>query len=237
MNVLILVYGLPIAALLLSAYVLHRLREDFLLHYSRNTLFELRSRLFELARERGVPFNAKPYVILRSMLNGMIRFTHDLSVLRVAFSWLFADKRQERIGASFRKQFADEVAQLGPEVAREFKKIEDEAHECMTVFLMNRSVVLYTILLFIESFFALKRAVARVAKALSTPRVKRGVRITRPAQDRNAAVERFPFLVMRPTRSMARSRAGRRIDNVITEEAMGEVLLDTESAYRRAAAA
>ncbi|MGA8029012.1 MAG: hypothetical protein WB992_17875 [Bryobacteraceae bacterium] len=50
----------------------------------RQRLFEVRDELFDFARQGGIAFTDPAYVALRSHINGMIRFSHRISVTRLA---------------------------------------------------------------------------------------------------------------------------------------------------------
>jgi hypothetical protein len=55
----------------------------------RQTLFEVRDELFDFARDGGIDFSDPAYIALRSHINSMIRFSHLISVTRLATFLLF----------------------------------------------------------------------------------------------------------------------------------------------------
>jgi hypothetical protein len=72
--------GLAAVALWLSWHCLWRkaCQERF-----RQNLFDLRDELFDYARSGKIPFDDRAYVLLRCNINGMIRFSHLISVTRI----------------------------------------------------------------------------------------------------------------------------------------------------------
>ncbi len=57
----------------------HRLRVDLF----RQALFGIRDELMHDAPAYGIPFDSQGYLVTRTMLNGMIRFAHELSLTRI----------------------------------------------------------------------------------------------------------------------------------------------------------
>lgn len=51
----------------------------------RQKLFELRDELFDLARDGKIAFDAEPYILIRTFLNGTIRFADRVSIYRILF--------------------------------------------------------------------------------------------------------------------------------------------------------
>jgi len=75
---------------------------------TRQRLFKIRDDLFKKAEEGIVPFDSKAYGIARTTLNGMIRFAHDLSFLRILII-LFTYKKIDQ--GEHAKRYQDEYAQ------------------------------------------------------------------------------------------------------------------------------
>ena len=70
---------ISIAALMFLVFVLYNsYREDVL----RQELFEIRDRLFDDARAGRISFDSKAYRAARTVLNGLLRFAHRVSLAR-----------------------------------------------------------------------------------------------------------------------------------------------------------
>lgn len=52
----------------------------------RQRLFELRRELFEFAGTESLPYNDPAYVEVRTMMNGMLRFGHEVTFVRMIWS-------------------------------------------------------------------------------------------------------------------------------------------------------
>lgn len=61
---------------------------------TRQELFTIRDELFMKAASGLIPFNSPAYCITRSTLNGMIRFTHELGIMKTVMIY-FINKRYE----------------------------------------------------------------------------------------------------------------------------------------------
>ncbi len=75
-----------LAGLVVLYFWLYR---DYRIDLFRQRLFALRDELFDLARSGAISFDDRAYGLLRSTLNGFIRFGHRLTFFPVA--WLAAD--------------------------------------------------------------------------------------------------------------------------------------------------
>jgi len=82
---------------------------------TRQRLFKIRDDLFKKAEEGIVPFDSKAYGIARTTLNGMIRFAHDLSFLRILII-LFTYKKIDQ--GEHAKRYQDEYAQALKELTK-----------------------------------------------------------------------------------------------------------------------
>ncbi len=56
---------------------------DYLVDRTRQDLFRIRDNLFDRARAGEIGFDAEAYKVTRATLNGMIHYTHELSVIRL----------------------------------------------------------------------------------------------------------------------------------------------------------
>jgi len=54
----------------------------------RQQMFTLRDELFDFASQGGIKFDDPAYILLRHLMNGFIRYAHNLTPFRVLFSFL-----------------------------------------------------------------------------------------------------------------------------------------------------
>jgi len=54
----------------------------------RQKMFAVRDELFDYAADGNISFDDPAYVLLRSQMNGMIRYGHQLTLFRISATWL-----------------------------------------------------------------------------------------------------------------------------------------------------
>ncbi len=87
---------LTLAAYAILLLVVARRWSELRVDLLRRRLFVLRDELFDYALAGNVAFNAPSYRFLRSRINGLLRFAHKTSLLRVLAIKLFGDKALAR---------------------------------------------------------------------------------------------------------------------------------------------
>jgi hypothetical protein len=85
----------------MTVYLWRPYRVDLL----REQLFLIRHELFEYMAARQVPFDSEPYVRLRLMLNGMIRYAHKITFSRALCSHIMLLISPEEYGAKVMRRF------------------------------------------------------------------------------------------------------------------------------------
>lgn len=75
----IVIIGMIFVVLWIMFFTIHR---NYHVALTRQRLFVIRARLFNAALEGKISFDDPAYNLVRQALNGMIRFTHNLSFLR-----------------------------------------------------------------------------------------------------------------------------------------------------------
>lgn len=86
------------AALLVGIWQLFVVEyHKYLIDETRQRLFALRDELFQQAEQGKVSFDSNAYRMLRSTLNGMIRFTHDLSFWRFVAATALHDSKNSHL--------------------------------------------------------------------------------------------------------------------------------------------
>lgn len=170
MTPLIVLSILAVAAIVAAAWVLFVEYPQTAVDATRNELFSLRDELFEVARSGVVAFDNPGYCASRDMLNGMIRYAHDVSALHLIASKLFANSSVRALRRAADKVWQQEFATL-PKSAREpVGDIMNRASVAMVRLVVFRSVGLscafavYALCHAVATlFFVIKQAFAEVS--------------------------------------------------------------------------
>lgn len=118
---------------------------DFMVDKTRVILFEIRDELFDRALEGDIGFDDKAYITTRNILNGLIRFTHNFSLLR----FFILDQVKKNCDISTREEFAAEYKKALDNLSEEQRKICKitliRAHLAITLHIFNTSPILSVI--------------------------------------------------------------------------------------------
>jgi len=109
----------------------------------RQRLFAIRDRLFDEALDGNIDFNASAYGMTRTILNGVIRFSHDLSFFRFALV-IFAESR---IGKNDQDTFNSEYDKA-------LKGVSDEQKELLAKIQVEMATVVLTHMVHCSFIFA-----------------------------------------------------------------------------------
>src|SRR5258708_8293980 len=101
-----------IAAVILS-FVLFRLVPMFRVDGFRQEMFELRDEFFDYAAAGNIAFNHPGYVLLRKLMNGLIRYGHQLTLFRVVMSGVHRKIDGGRPHLKWNDQWNAAVARIG----------------------------------------------------------------------------------------------------------------------------
>lgn len=106
------------------------LYRDYRLDLFRDQLFALRDELFDLAASGKIDFDSKAYGMLRTTLNGFIRFSHRFGVTTVA--WAASNLTEKRLNeagvVSFHDSWEEAKAELAPDVREQLDAILVRMH-------------------------------------------------------------------------------------------------------------
>jgi hypothetical protein len=106
--------------------------------WARQIVFEKRDRLFDLAADGGLSFSSDEYRMLRSGLEGMIRFAHELTWPRL----LFHAKLRHRMGIADDHSLAEAAARIeDPGVRQQVNELVFEATIGLIVMMALKSIV------------------------------------------------------------------------------------------------
>lgn len=127
-NLLVSVIGFA-----LLFWLLARLRPALNLDILRQDLFDQRHNLLVYAHSRSIPFDHPAYCMLRSTINGHIRFAERLDFLRMYFLTYYLRRDREQFEQSASETYSEEltrkVADLSDEDAAQFRKMADAVTE------------------------------------------------------------------------------------------------------------
>ncbi len=126
-------------------FIEHR---GYLTDLTRQRLFKTRDKLFDQAAKGLVPIDSRAYKMTRTTLNGMIRFTHELSLLRffiIVFSYL--SKQDKAVIKKYEAEKADSLASLSKPAKKIIINTQVEMHLDIFSHLIRGSLILLTILM------------------------------------------------------------------------------------------
>lgn len=120
----------------------------------RQELFALRDSLFDYAAAGNIPFSHKSYGMLRSTINGFIRFSHVLSLTGVV-AILLLDKVHGPVpGELFRTKWQRLTADLSDEVRAGMNEYMNRLHILLVTHMLG-----HTTLFLLVSAYRSKRAI------------------------------------------------------------------------------
>ncbi len=106
----------------------------------RQQLFEVRDRLFDDAVRGDIPFDSRAYGMTRNMLNGMIRYAHEISLARtlgIIYIELTADEGVE--ADRFEKAFDSAIGELSFAGKHAVIRARHLMHRHMLDYVLNRT--------------------------------------------------------------------------------------------------
>ena len=132
---------------------------------TRQRLFAIRDLLFQQAEEGKVSFNSRAYQITRTTLNGMIRFTHDLSFLRLLISFIsykIVDEKDyvERYG----KELFDSINELPKPEQKIILGARLSMHFAVVAHVFRSSIIMVILESLIRLFLQSKRATYHIKR-------------------------------------------------------------------------
>lgn len=139
--------------------------KDWSVDLTRQQLFELRDQLFDRAIKEDVNFDDTAYGMVRTLLNGMIRFAHELSFMRVA--WILISQKVFGVEDSVDRYQAalEKILTSLPEAQRQiYKTALEQMHEIMFRHLLRTSFTLFYVFQFLSVFDGLRSLAKAAAK-------------------------------------------------------------------------
>ena len=118
---------------------------DYRIDKFREEIFALRDRLFVIAEEGQLSFDDEAYGLLRSTLNGFIRFAHRLSFLSLVL-FISQTTKDELMKYSFQEKFSNALAPLTPQARASLLRIHQEVHYSVAAHLFATSPFLLLVM-------------------------------------------------------------------------------------------
>lgn len=173
---------------------------------TRDKLFCLRSKLFDLARNEKVSFEHRGYTAARDLLNGMIRYAHDVSATHLLFATVFPNREARALRKAISRAIQHDLDSLPRSAKKDVEELLSEASICLAELVVCRSVLLSVVVMayaalrkvFVDARELMRRA-SRVQISVDLPyRAHRnGVHESLHEMMDNTAMRRVPRLVRR----------------------------------------
>ena len=126
---------------------------------TRNRLFSLRDELFELAQKGEIPFDSDAYKFARGMVNGMIRYAHDISGLQLLMALLTRTKSTVLLGEETQRKWVESQSKLTEKNREQVKAIVDRATDEMMRLVVARSLILSLVWTLIFIVFSIEQKI------------------------------------------------------------------------------
>lgn len=133
----------------------------------RQDMFDLRDELFELALRRNISFEHQSYSMLRTMMNGYIRFGHHLSLLSV-IAYLVISRAivLKYTNAVYALQWLESLKGLDEQSRRELNAIHERMNSAVAKHLLLGSPILFLVIILLAVPVAVSAALSRKAKSV-----------------------------------------------------------------------
>ena len=118
-------------SLLGLAYLYLWLYRDYRRDLLRTRLFEIRAELFDGARDGRIDFNHPAYGLLRSTLNGFLRYGHKVGAFRLVMTALFLDPKEMEELYHFQSKWQKAVKSLDSETQDWLEGLRERSHAAL----------------------------------------------------------------------------------------------------------
>lgn len=145
---------MSLGSILFLVFVLFWLYPDYRDDRLRQDMFILRDRLFDLALDGRIDFNHPAYGLLRSTMNGAIRYAHRLSLSQFILRLIFLNGN-DGSDRTFESRFFDLRESLEPSVRNEVTEIWRKMNLLMVEHVILKSPILLITLVVPTAFYIL----------------------------------------------------------------------------------
>lgn len=148
-------------------YLMFWCYRDYKVDRFRQNIFQLRDQLFDSAKNGDLSFDDDAYQMLRSTMNGAIRFAHRLNLAQVLLFILLVRNDRNTANVSFRKALKDNIACLSHDQQKLVLKYHLQMNRLVIEHLIYSSPVLLLTFIFPLAYFL--RAKKHIQKAFKQP--------------------------------------------------------------------
>lgn len=143
---LITLIGLVILSFIYKQY------KKAMLEFYRMDIFELRDELFDYAAEGNISFDNESYQLMRTLLNGYLRYAENLDISRFQKFQKAVEKENLIIDNSFMQQYSQKSRDLTNEQREKLDKYLIRSAFIAAIYMSKKSIIYYNYLSF-KSFF------------------------------------------------------------------------------------
>lgn len=158
-------------SLLLIGILVFWLYRDYRIDKFRQNMFKLRDDFFDDSSKQGISFDSSAYGMMRSTMNGFIRFAHRMNFLEaLLFVFMFRKKESQHIGDLFYERLEENKKSLNESQ----KKLIDTYHMKMHIYMIEHLILsspllLLTVIIPIAFIFVIKVHVSSFIKVFRLP--------------------------------------------------------------------
>ena len=215
--IMLIYFAFVVASIVLTVYLVFVELPNAAVDVARNNLFALRANLFKVAQEGRISFESRTYQMHRELLNGLIRYSHDISFMHMRYSQLITPRSSVEFARAIRKRMESDLHAQPAAIRKELEKIIEAAHTQMVMLMVNRSIfstlwVRGRWVAYVLATMCVRCAESfRVAKA-ERPQITSPRRQSRPKND-EASLKNEPVAVeLVPSFKRARAKMSSSID-------------------------
>ena len=119
-------------------------RRSYWINFTRHELFRIRNQLFDEAATGVLNFNDEAYGLVRTTINGMIQFTHEINLMQMVTSYtVFRFGYKKEAVAQFEAQRMISFKELSKEGRQAALSALAEAHAIILLHIINTSFLLF----------------------------------------------------------------------------------------------
>lgn len=164
------IYISSLFSIFLLVILIFWLYRDYRVDTYRQKMFKLRDCLFDEARKGNVPFESDAYRMLRSTMNGSIRFAHKLSLIQFLVFLVLMKSDSKHIGKSFSKRLESKIELLDNEQAKLIRYYHANMNFLLVEHILFSSpLILTTVLIPVASLFKAKKVISKTLNTFQSP--------------------------------------------------------------------
>jgi hypothetical protein len=134
----------------IAVTVVFKILPGFRLDCYRQNMFAVRDELFDYAAGGNIAFDDPAYVLLRSQMNGMIRYGHQLTLFRLSITWLMRTFLGRKSEYAWHESWERALENLrSDEVRHQLRMFHHRSFTVTAKHILSGSVVLWCSLAFV----------------------------------------------------------------------------------------